>query len=439
MRQLWLDLVYAARLLRKNPGFAAVAILSLAIGIGANSAMFSFADALILRPIPVPHPGNLVVVDSVSKAVRYGDISYRDYVDFRDSAKTVSGLAAFQIAPFGFSTGRDQLPQLTYGMVVSGNFFQVLGVPPVLGRDFTAREDSPAGLGDPPVIVSHSFWKQQLSGDPAALGRRVRLNGTEFTIAGVAPESFTGMDPYLQPALFIPIHAAPLVMATAPANMLEDRANRWLAVRGRLAPGVSDAAAQAEFSTLAARLAHAYPDTNRNHGAWVAQELRSRFHRESLDGVLAIMLVGIAGLVLVIACANLANLMLARGVARSREIAIRLSIGAGRGRLIRQFMTESLLISMLGGIAGLFVAYWLIRALALIKLPTDMPIVLAIRMDERVLLFSLAATFLTGLLFGLVPAIRSSKADLVQALKGATAEVSAGRRRFSLRDVLVVA
>ena len=227
------------RLLRKSPGFAWIAVLSLAIGIGANSAMFSFADALILRPLPAPRAGELVVVNTTSKSARFGALSWRDYVDVRDSAKTISGLVAYQTSSFGLSASRDQIPQLVYGMLVSGNFFDALEVQPVLGRGFRQEEDSPKASAAPAVVVSHDFWKERLGADPASLGRTLRLNGYEFTIVGVAPKSFTGMDQYFQPALYLPLHAAPLAMPNAPANMLDDRGNQWLNCIGRLTPGAS--------------------------------------------------------------------------------------------------------------------------------------------------------------------------------------------------------
>jgi predicted permease len=271
------------------------------------------------------------------------------------------------------------------------------------------------------------------------LGRRLRINGYEFTIVGVAPKSFTGMDQYLQPALYVPVHTASLAMPNAPAGMLDDRGNQWLNCIGRLASGASIDTAKAEFSALGARLAQAYPKTNENRSLVIEKELKARFHRDSLDGMLALTLVGIAGLVLLIACANLANLMLARGVARAREVAIRLSIGAGRGRLVRQLLTESIVLASIGGAAGLVVAYWSIRALASIKLPTDMPIVLAVQMDQRVILFSIAATLVTGILFGLAPAIRASRTDLTGCLRAGAQPPPARKGRVSLRNVLVVA
>ena len=416
MSQLLRDLVYAFRLLRKSPGFAAAAVLSLAIGIGANSAMFSFADAIILRPIPVPRGSELLAVSTTTKQVRYNELSWPEYEDYRDAAKTVRALAGYELKPFSLSVARDDVAQLVYGMAVSGNFFRALEVTPAIGREFTDREDA--------AVVSHAFWKERLSGDPGVLGRKVRLSGAEFTIVGVAPASFSGVDTYIQPALYVPYAAG--------AN----RGERGVAVLGRLAPGATTAGAQAEFSGIAARLAETYPATNANRGVIVENEMTTRWDRQKMEALLGMMLIGIAGLVLVIACANVANLMLARGAARSREIAIRLSIGAGRGRLFRQLLTESLLLSVLGGIAGLMVAYWVIRALGLITFPTDMPVAIGVRLDTRVLLFSLGATLLTGLLFGLLPAIRASRTDVVTALK-TTIGGPARTRRVSLRDALV--
>ena len=416
MSQFIRDLIHSFRLLRRSPGFAAAAILSLAIGIGANSAMFSFADAIILRPIPVPHGSELIAVSTSTKQVRYNELSWPEYEDYRDSAKTVRALAGYELAPLSVTVARDDVSQLVYGMRVSANFFRTLEVTPAFGRDFTEKEDA--------IVVSHAFWKERLSGDPGVLGRKVRLNGADFTVVGVAPASFTGVDTYVQPALYVPY-------TTGAA-----RGDRGVTVLGRLAPGANIAAAQAEFSGIAARLAETYPATNGNRGAVVETELKTRWNRQKMEALLGVMLMGIAGLVLVIACANLASLMLARGAARSREIAIRLSIGAGRGRLVRQLLTESLVLAALGGIAGLLVAYWVIRALGLITFPTDMPVAIGVRLDARVLLFSLGATLATGLLFGLLPAIRAARTDVLTALK-TTIGGPARTRRVSLRDALV--
>jgi predicted permease len=439
MRHVIQDTLYAIRLLRKSPGLAAVAILSLAIGIGGTSGMFSFADALILRPLAVRSPGEMVTVNGTSKSRRFSDLSWREYVDYRDSARSVTGLVAYQTASFALSATREELPQLVYGMVVSGNFFKVLGVPPVLGRDFRPEDDTLTAVGSPAMIVSHAFWRERLNGDPNVPGSRIRLNGHEFTVIGVAPRSFTGMDQFFQPALYVPVHTASLALPNAPPSILEDRGYRWLSVIGRVAKGSSVEAVRAEFSTIASRLAETFPETNRDEGVVVLEEMKARFQRNAIEGLLAMSLMGIAALVLLIACANIANLMLARGVARTREIAIRLSIGAGRGRLIRQLLTESLLLSTLAGTAGLLVAYGTIRALASIKLPTDMPIAIAVRMDERVLVFSLAATVLATLVFGLMPAWRASRTDVVSCLRGATVQAAKAGRKFSLRDALVVA
>jgi macrolide transport system ATP-binding/permease protein len=437
MRTVLQDLNYAARILRKSPGFTAVAALSLAIGIGANSAMFSFADALVLRPLPVPQASEVVTVNLTAKSARFSPLSWPEYCDFRDRSKTLRSLVAYQIVPFGLSASPDELPQITYGMLVSANFFSGLGVPPVLGRDFLPEEDSPAG--EPAAILSHAFWKERFNADPNIIGRSLRLNGREFNVVGIATPKFTGTDLYLQPAIFTPAHTAPIVFSGSPATLMQDRSHRWMNVLGRLAPGTGAEAAQAEFSAIAEQLAKDHPKTNANHKVVVAPELKARFQRESLDGMLAITLVGVASLVLLIACANIANLMLARSMARGREIAIRLSIGAGRGRLIRQLLTESLLLSAIGGALGLGLAYALIRALAMLKLPTDMPIVLSVRMDERVLVFSITATLITGVLFGLVPAMRASRIDVAAALKATiNAQPKRRSRFFSLRDALVV-
>jgi len=431
------DLRYSVRMLRRNPGFAVVAVLSLAVGIGVNSTMFSLADAILLRPLSVAQPGTVVTVHSHSPSDPAGDISYRDYADFRDRSHTFTGLVAFTFSNFGFSAKRGDLAQMKVGYLVSGNLFRVMGIEPDLGRGFQPEEDQLPGR-DAVVVLSHDFWEKDLAADRSIIGRKVRLNGIDFTVIGVAPERFTGMDQYFRPAMFVPLAMAPRLDSNPAHNLLEHRNARGLSVKGRLKPGATVAQAQAELTAVAAGLARAYPGTNRDWSVAVMTETEERMQRSPSDSAAVMMLMALAGLVLLVACANLANLLLSRSRARTREIAIRLAIGAGRLRLIRQLLAESLAIALAGGLVSLPLAYGGAAFLGRIRIPTDLPFVLSVRVDARVMWFSLVVSLASALLFGLVPALQASRTHLVPALKAADAD-SSGRQRLWGRNALVVA
>lgn len=438
--RLWQDVRIGYRMLRKNPGFTLVAVVSLAIGIGVNSAMFSFADALLLRPLPVLRPSEIVTVGSDSAGDSLPDrlsfVSYRDYLDFRKQSRSFDGLAAFNLSTFGFSPQPGALPHMKMGMLVSGNFFRVLGVEPELGRGIRPEEDQVPGR-DAVVVLGHPFWENEMAADRSIIGRRVRLNGVEFTVIGVAPERFTGMDQFVQPAFFVPAMMCSRIANNTTSNLLEARDQRVFRVKGRLKPGVTIAQSQAELTVIAKALERAYPDTNRNQGVGVRTELEARLKQSPENAKLIGMLVALAAAVLLVACANIASLLLSRARVRGREIAVRLAIGAGRFRLIRQLLTESLLIALAGGLAGLAVAYAGIVFFRTLKIPTDLPVVFSIRLDQRMLVASLAISLLSSLFFGLAPAIQMTRADLISALKTAGADTP-GRRRIWGRNLLVV-
>ena len=431
------DLRYAARMLRRNPGFTLVAVLSLAIGIGVNSAMFSLADTLLLRPLSVRRPSEVVTVEGTSPADSSGNISYRDYIDFRDRSRSFAGLAAYQFFNVGFSAGPGELPQMRMSLLVSGNLLRAMGVEPELGRGFRPEEDRAPGR-DAVAVLGHDFWAKQLGADRSIIGRRVRINGIDFTVIGVTPERFTGMDQYFQPAMFLPLAMMPRLAANPASNGLEDRKNRVLTVKGRLKPGVSRAQAQAELVAIAKDLQRTYPDSNRDQSVAVLTELQMRIEYTPQDASLVAMLMALAGLVLLVACANVANLMLSRARARTREIAIRIAIGAGRLRLIRQLLAESLAIALAGGLASLILAFAGAAFWNRMQIPTDLPIVLAAKVDERVLLFSLAVSVASAVLFGLAPALEASRTSLAPVLKGADADSSRKVRLWG-RNALVVA
>ena len=437
------DLRYALRTLRQSPGFALVAILSLALGIGANSAMFSFADALLLRPLPVPDSSGIVTVqglmrgESFARFAAYLPLSYPDYVDLRDRSKSFAGLTAAQFGSFGFTAQKGALPQMKFGELVSGNFFSTLQVQPALGRGFRPDEDQVRGR-DAVVVLGHTLWKDDFAASPDVIGRTIFLNGIAFTVIGVAPEEFAGSNGVIRSALFVPLAMGPSLGGDARESLMDQRDNRTLTVRGRLQPGVSVAQAAAEVRVIGQQLAKAYPATNRTSSLVAATDRTAKMQQDPYDTILLFFLLGLSGLVLLIACANVMNLMLSRARGRSREIAVRLAIGAGRGRLIRQLLTESLVIAVLGGAAGLFLAQAGVDFFSHLRIPSAVPIVVDVKLDTRVLLFALLASVASALIFGLAPALRTTNPELAPALKAGKGEDGKRRRLFG-RNGLVVA
>jgi predicted permease len=430
------DLRHGRRMLAKNPGFTAVAMISIAIGVGANCATFSFGDAMLLRPLTVLHPSEVVTVGTSESLEGFSTLiaSYRDYVDFRDQSKSFAGLVAFNGSTFGFATERDAVPQMRFGSMVTSNFFRVMGVEPELGRSFRPEEDQVPSR-DAVVVLGHELWERDFAADPSVLGRRVRINSVEFTVIGVAPERFTGMNQFLQTGLYVPIMMWPR-LTNDKDNPLEARDHRSLNIKGRLKPGVTIAQARAELAAIARNLERAYPDTNRNRGVAVRTELESRIQQSPPDAMLVAMISVLAIAVLMVACANVAGLLTSRAPVRAREIALRLAIGAGRRRLIRQLLTESLLLAVAGGIAGLGLGYAGVLFFRRLQLPTDLPLKLSIELNQRALLFSLAIAMASAIVFGLAPAIQTTRTNLVNALRSSTSDLP-GRRRLWGRNLLV--
>jgi macrolide transport system ATP-binding/permease protein len=439
LERFWQDLRYGCRMLVASPGFTTVAVLSLAIGIGANCAIFSFADALLFRPLPVARPGEVFTVGSSStlEALNASSLvsSYRDYVDIRDRSKTFEGLAAFTYITAGVAIDRQASPRLKMGMLVSGNLLPLMQVEPTLGRSFRPEEDQVPGR-DAVVVLGRKYWEQDFGSDAGVLGRTLRINGVEFTVIGVAPAEFTGMNQFVRSDFFVPLMMSPRVITDPRTGSLEVRDARNLTLKGRLKRGVTQTEAQAELTAIGADLQREYPQTNKNRALLIRTELQARVSQDPPDAMLIAMLSTLAVGVLLVACGNVAGLLTSRAPVRAREMALRLAIGAGRGRLVRQLLTESLIVAILGGALGLAVGYAGMLLFRQIEIPTDLPIMLAFRMDRRALVFSLAVAAASALFFGIVPAIQASRTDLTAIMKAADA-ISPGRRRRWGRAILV--
>ena len=436
LERLWQDIRYGCRMLAANPGFTLVAVISLALGIGANTAAFSWADALLLRPLTVARPGEVVTVGSTMSVEGFSRVgaSYREYIDIRDRSTSFNGLVAYTDMTSGLAATPEAVPKLTLGLMVTGNFFRVMGVEPELGRNFRPEEDEVPGR-DAVVILSHNLWQQHFGSDRSVLGRRVQLSGIEFTVVGVAPETFTGMNQFVRSDFYVPLMMWPRLASDPKVRPLEDRSIRSLTLKGRLKSDASLSRAQTELSVIGKDLERAYPETNRNRGMVVQTELQRRIAQSPPDATLIAMLTTLAAAVLFVACANVAGLLTSRAPARAREMAMRVAVGAGRGRLITQLLTESLLIAIAGGVLGLAVGYGGVRLFQLVQIPTDLPIALTFQLDRRALLFSLGVAVFSAILFGLAPAIQTSRTDLAAVMK--TGEAMVGRRRRWGRSLLV--
>jgi predicted permease len=430
------DIRYAIRILLKNPGFTLIATLSLALGIGANSAIFSLADALLLRPLPILEPSSVLDISTNPPDNPFGGgVSFPNFRDLQAKSQSFEGMVAFQLSTLSVATSPKTLPQVVSGVIASDNFFQTLGVRPVLGRGFVPDEGKVPGR-DAVAVVSNDFWQTQLAQDPFVIGRNLRIKGIDFTIVGVAPQNFTGVDQFFHPAIYIPAMMTQRLDA-APTDPLEVRGNHSYTVKARLKPGVSHQTAQAELAAIWASLKQQFAENNQSLAISAQTELQSRIAHSPPDAALVALLMGLVGVVLLIACANVASLLLGRARARTREMALRIALGASRIRLLSQLLTESLLLALFGGAMGLWIAYGGIAFLQTIQIPADPPISFSPRLDVRVLLFSVAAAVLSSVVFGLVPALRSVKTDLVPALKANSAGSTIQGRAIG-RNVLVV-
>jgi predicted permease len=437
MKSFWRDLGYGWRTLRKNPGFTAIAVLTLALGIGANTTIFSWINSTLLNPIPGARNANRIVSLTMGgTVVDPGQFSYPDYADLRAGSRSFSGLAAFAFRTLDLTgTGK---PERLWDASVSANYFDVLGVHPILGRGFVPAEDQKPG-GAPVAVLSYSLWQRRFGGDDHILGRTIFLNQHPFTVVGVAPAAFQGTMTGLRTDLWVPVMMQQQVAGAW--DWLHDRGDHELIVQGRLAPGVSVQQARDEMNLLMRHLAEAFPDSHFGHKEVEVYPLwRGPNGANAYFYVLLPMLMGMAGVVLLLACANVANLLLVRSVARRREIAIRMSIGAGRWQVVRQLLVESLLLALAGGgVAMLITAWTAAGTFAHFVPPTSFPVSLDVRPDRAVLLAALVISVITGVVFGVLPALRASGLDPVAALKEEAGSASAGRHKARLTSALVVA
>ena len=446
MNTLWQDFRYGARMMIKAPGFTLIAVLSIALGIGVNAAVFTLVNGMLLKPMPVRQPDRLVALYTIEPNSIYpSQFSYPDYVDYRDHNQVFSDLF-IHFTTAGLSLkGRDGMAEMVCGEMVTGNYFTGLRLDAALGRLLTPEDDKRPG-GHPVAVLGHAFWQRRFGGDPNVIGQIVKLNGHDYTIIGVAKKGFSGTRQFgWIPDVYLPLMMYAQAIPGTNESFLSNRGSRSFNINGRLRDGVTIGQARAAMSAFAKHLADDYPQTNANLGVGMIPASTKVQPAVVLMGYVPTMIgamMGLVGLVLLVACANVANLLLARATVRRREIAVRLALGASRLRLVRQLLTESVMLSALGGGLGLALAIWLSDLFRLGAPKLDfatMDLDYDLSLDYRVLGFTLGVSVLTGVIFGLAPALQASRPDLVPTLKGETGNVVAGLRRFNLRNMLVIA
>ncbi len=416
IENLMQDLRFGLRMLRKNPGFSAIAVLTLGLGIGACAGIFSVVNGVLLNPLPYPHPEQLVTLHESKPNFPTGSISFLNFKDWKKNNRTFSDMALSR--PYSFSLTGIGESERVQARFVSSDFFSVFGVNPVLGRDFAPGEDE---IGAAPVaMISASLWRRKFGGSPTVIGRALRLDGRNYTVIGVVPATFDLLTRSFSTAdLYVPIGQ------WSNNGLLARSAGLALHGFGRLKPGVTVERARADMASVTNALAREYPDDDKGIGATLIP-----LNDEMLGPIRPVlwMLLGAVAFVLLIACVNVGNLLLDRASGRTREIAIRSAVGAGVGRLVRQLLTESVLLAVLGGGLGLAIAYWGTRA-ALGILPTALPRASEIGLDHRVLAFTLFISLLAGIFFGLAPALKVSRPDLQRTLKEGGRGTSAAKQR----------
>lgn len=434
------DLRMVLRLLRTRPVFAATVIVTLALGVGVNTAVFSLVNALLLRPLPVAQPERIVVlVERRQDAADYSNVSRPDFVDLQEQAADVLELAAYQISQIGLSSaGRPERVMMHY---VSGNFFTMLGLQPALGRLFTPAEGQALGA-DPVVVLAHSYWQRRFDSDASIVGRTLVANGRALTVVGVAPAGFRGPNALIEPDAYMPLGMAVIrpVSQAKPEDFWVKRDIRNLRVLGRLAPGVVLEQARSKVKVVAERLAREHADTNEGVSMHVIPEPQARPQPSTSNPLpaVAVFFLLLAATVLLVACVNVANILLAQALARRREFAVRTSLGAGRARLLRQSVTESVALALLGGAAGILLGQLACRRLESLGQHLDLPVRLDFSLDWRVFAYTFTVALVAGVAAGVLPAWRGSRTNLSEVLHEGGRGGTAGTRQRRLQQLLVV-
>ena len=420
-------------MLAKSPGFTAIAVLSLGLGIGANTAIFSLVNTAVLRPLPVEKPEQLISLQNAVGFRASPSFSYPNYKDIRDRNDVFAGLVGYRFAPLSMS--HDGINEKVWGYIVTGNYFDVLGVKAAAGRVISTEDDRQPSA-HPVTVVSYKFWQQRFGADPGMIGKSLIVNGRSFIVIGVAAQGFFGTEIIAEPQLWFPMAMQGEIEMGTP--WLDQRAVEVTQVQGRLKPGVSVAQAQTALTSIALQLESEYPDVNQAKRILVVPPgsgTMSSMMLGSAMGFIEILMV-VVGFVLLLACTNLANLLLARATERRNEISVRLALGASRRRLVQQLLTESMLLAIISGAFGLLLAYWLVKLIGGFKLPVDFPLLIDLHIDYRVLAFTGLISLVTGVLFGLLPALQATKVDLLTALKDETSV--GGHRRSWWKSSLIV-
>lgn len=440
MINFWKDIRHAFRTLAKNPTFAAIGVVTLALGMAVNTTLFSVVNGFLLRPLPVPHPEQITVF-ALKQSTLGGTyrFSYPVYEDLRDQTDSFSDVFAYRVSLAAISV--DHKSDHAIISRVSSNYFSSLGIKPAYGRLILPTEGRTPGA-DPIVVLGYSYWRRRFAGDPNIVGQKIELNGHPFTVVGVAPREFHGTYSVLDMDAYVPFSAETGEDPDNPVQKIwASRGSRSLTIMGRLKPGVTIKQAQASTNVIAERVAQAHPDTEKGISVQIFPEKLARPEPDPENSipVAAIAFMCLAALVLLVACFNIANVLLVRATVRQREMAIRAALGAGQARLVRQYLTESLILALLGGSAGLLLATWAAGFLSSLSLGTDLPLKLDFHPDTQVYLYSLGAVFLTGLVVGLMPALRAARTNVITILHEGGRGSSSGPRRQFARNALVIA